>query len=71
MTFSRSEMMDESKMLSVNKVAKFLDCSTRHVYRLEERGQMPAAARLGHLVRWPREAIDAWIEGGCRPTTAV
>lgn len=71
MTFSTSEMMDEAMMLSVNKVAMLLDCSTRHVYRLEERGLMPPAARLGALVRWPRETIETWIEGGCQPTIAV
>lgn len=71
MTFSESEVMEEAMMLSVNKVATLLDCSTRHVYRLEERGQMPSAVRLGAIVRWPRETIETWIEGGCQPTIAV
>lgn len=61
----------EALLLSVQKVAAMLDCSTRHVYRLEERGQMPPAVRLGNCRRWRRESVEKWIEGGCPPTLAV
>ena len=63
--------MTEALMLNVDKVAAMIDCSPRHVYRLEERGQMPRAMRLGACVRWPRKAIERWIEEGCQPTLAV
>ncbi len=42
-------------------------CSTRHVYRLADAGKMPAPIKLGNLVRWDLEVLDAWIEGGCKP----
>jgi excisionase family DNA binding protein len=61
----------ESLMLSVEKVARLLDLSERHVYRLEQKKLMPAAVRLGASVRWPRKSIEHWIEEGCQPTLAV
>jgi excisionase family DNA binding protein len=64
-------VVTEALMLTVEKVAAMLDCSTRHVYRLEENGKMPRALRLGSCVRWPRKTIERWIEEGCQPTLAV
>jgi excisionase family DNA binding protein len=54
-------------LLDVMAVAALLDCSTRHVYRLADAGHMPPPVRLGALVRWRREAINAWIAEGCKP----
>jgi predicted DNA-binding transcriptional regulator AlpA len=28
---------------------------------------MPAALKVGALVRWSRQAIVEWIAGGCKP----
>ena len=67
----QGEAMSEALMLTVDRVAAMLDCSERHVYRLEERGQMPPAVRLGACVRWPRKSVEDWIESGCQPTLAV
>jgi excisionase family DNA binding protein len=52
-------------MLTVDGVAALLACSPRTVYRLADTGRMPPPVRLGALVRWPREAIDAWVAAGC------
>jgi excisionase family DNA binding protein len=54
-------------LLDVRAVAALLDCSTRHVYRLSDAGGMPPPVRLGALVRWRRQDLDAWLAGGCRP----
>ena len=54
-------------LLDVRAVAQLLDCSPRHVYRLADVGKMPAPLKLGALVRWRREDIDAWLAGGCKP----
>src|SRR4051794_24164204 len=62
----QSETCD--KLLTVSEVADMLQCSERHVYRLEEKGLMPKAVRPGALVRWQRERIAAWIDAGCQPT---
>jgi excisionase family DNA binding protein len=55
----------EPVMLTVDGVAALLACSPRTVYRLADDGRMPPPVRLGALVRWPRQTIDAWIAAGC------
>ena len=52
-------------LIDVKAVAGLLRCSERHVWRLENSGAVPAAVRLGALVRWDRAAILAWIAAGC------
>lgn len=61
----------EAKLLTVREVADMLQCSERHVYRLEEKGLMPKAVRLGGIVRWQSEKISAWIKEGCQPILAA
>jgi excisionase family DNA binding protein len=56
-----------AQLLDVRAVAAMLDCSTRHIYRLADAGRMPAPVRLGTLVRWRRQDLDAWLANGCRP----
>jgi excisionase family DNA binding protein len=56
-----------AQLLDVRAVAQLLDCSTRHVYRLADAGKMPAPLRLGALVRWRRQDLDAWLSAGCKP----
>jgi excisionase family DNA binding protein len=53
-------------LLDVRAVAKLLDCSPRHVYRLSDGGSMPSPVRLGALVRWRRQDIETWLAGGCK-----
>ncbi len=55
-------------LLSVQQVARFLNCSVRHLYRLADRGAMPRPVRLGGLVRWRRTEIEQWIALGCPAT---
>ena len=43
------------------------NCSARHAYRLADSGRMPRPIKLGALVRWRRDEIEAWIAGGCKP----
>ena len=61
-------------LLDVRAVARLLDCSPRHVYRLADAGRMPPPTKLGALVRWrlrgPGGLLD-WIEGGCKPVRAA
>ncbi len=58
---------DFGALLDVAQIAKVLNCSSRHVYRMVDAGRMPPPVRLGALVRWSRQAIEDWIAGGCRP----
>jgi excisionase family DNA binding protein len=54
-----------ASLLDVRGVAAMLGCSPRHVYRLADRGSMPAPVRLGSLVRWPRKTLEDWLGAGC------
>jgi excisionase family DNA binding protein len=60
-----------AQLLDVQAVAALLDCSPRHVYRLADAGRMPAPVRLGALVRWRRQDLDAWLAAGCKPCRAA
>jgi excisionase family DNA binding protein len=57
---------DLAALLDVRAVAALLGCSTRHVYRLADARRMPPPVRLGALVRWPRQVVEAWISAGCK-----
>ena len=52
-------------LLNVGDLARMLDCSPRHVYRMCDAGKMPKPLRLGALVRWDRNVIETWISDGC------
>lgn len=57
-------------LMTVNEVAKRLNCSARTVYRLCDAGRMPLPLRISTLVRWHKPVIEAWIADGC-PTVAT
>lgn len=52
-------------LMTTKQVATLLACSARHVSRLVDRRAMPAPIRLGHLLRFDRAHIDAWVRDGC------
>lgn len=54
-----------NKMLSIDRVAELLDCSSRTVQRLSDSGRMPTPVKIGRLIRWRAEDIREWIESGC------
>ena len=56
---------DRPGMLTVHDVARMLNCSVRTVYRLVDTGRMPRPVKLGGMVRWPRGAVESWINEGC------
>lgn len=60
----KAESVDAA-MLTVHDVARMLNCSARTIYRLTDAGRMPRPVKLGALVRWPREQVEAWIADGC------
>jgi len=55
----------------VEDIAKGLQCSPRHVWRLVDRDLIPGKIRLGRLVRFSRRLVDEWIAGGCKPRRTV
>jgi predicted DNA-binding transcriptional regulator AlpA len=47
-------------LLNVNEVATLLDCSSRSIYRMTDRGLMPGPIKVcGN--KWVRTTIDDWI----------
>lgn len=52
-------------LLAVNQLAELLGCSPRHCYRMADAGKLPRPIKLGSLVRWRADEIDAWVKGGC------
>jgi excisionase family DNA binding protein len=59
------KLPEKPLMLTVDGVAKLLDCSRKTVYRLADRGGVPRPVRLGGLMRWPRYPFEQWIADGC------
>ena len=64
---SENSVLDDPEMIDVRQVAAMLHCSTRHVYRLADAGQMPKPCKLGRLVRWRWCALQEWVADGCHP----
>lgn len=52
----------QPRMIDVREVATILSISTRSVWRLVSRGDLPQPIRLGRTVRWRSTDIDRWIE---------
>lgn len=65
-----STRMPGGGLVDVREVARLASCSTRHVFRLVERGLIPAPVKVGRLTRFKRDEIERWIDGGCRPVRA-
>jgi excisionase family DNA binding protein len=55
----------EPALLDVRAVARMLDCSWRHIYRMADSGRLPRPIRLGSLVRWRKSDLDQWLPEGC------
>lgn len=68
MQTTETQPAESARLLDVEVVAKMLGVSGRHVYRLADGGQMPRPIKLGGSVRWDRQVITDWIDGGCQPT---
>jgi excisionase family DNA binding protein len=54
---------DPAALLNIRAAAALLGCFSRHVYSLADAGGMPAPVKLGALIRWRQQEIDAWIDG--------
>jgi len=52
---------DGRLLLTVREAARTLGIGTTLAYEMVGRGELPHV-RLGHAVRVPRQALEAWIE---------
>jgi excisionase family DNA binding protein len=53
--------MDDSKLLTIDDVAKYLQMHPRTIMRMVDRGELPAV-RFGASVRFEVEAVRAFVE---------
>lgn len=63
---------DQSQLLLTRSdVAKLLQCSERHVARMEKDGLIPQPVSLrARCIRHSRKRIEEWVDAGC-PALAV
>lgn len=59
---ARAEKELRSPTLDIHEIALILGCTERTVWRWEAKGLIPAARRVGRLVRWDRDEVDTWLE---------
>lgn len=60
------ELLDEAPlMMTAEEIAKHLQISTRTVWRLKAKGDLPKSIKVGRAVRWQRSDILKWIQEGC------
>jgi len=57
--------MSNMKFYTYKDIAELIGCNERTVHNLLAAGRIPKPVRLGRLVRWPVERVDAWISDGC------
>jgi prophage regulatory protein len=55
------------RMINVREVASILSLSTRSVWRLVAKGELPKPARFGRSARWRLADIEACIEARSNP----
>jgi len=56
-------MPDEAELLDVKSVATLLACSPRTIWRLRDRGAIPAPIILSSgVVRWRRSTLLRWLD---------
>lgn len=56
--------METKELLDAAEAATYLGISRRTLWRLRDRGAMPAPVRLGRLGRWRSQDSQKWITTG-------
>ena len=56
-------MTEEDRLMTIREVAGYLRISRTRLYQLARAGELPAK-RVGHLWRFSKKEIDAWLNGG-------
>jgi predicted DNA-binding transcriptional regulator AlpA len=59
------------RLLSQQQVADRFVCSTRKLERHRVAGDGPPYVKLGALVRYPEDELDAWIKSRTRLSTSA
>ena len=62
--------LNAKQILTTREAAKFLGLSVDRVYRLAEAGTLPSSRPNGKHLYFSRKALEAWMMGQPRLTTA-
>lgn len=62
--------LNGKQILTTREAAKFLGLSVDRVYRLAEAGTLPSSRPNGKHLYFSRKALEAWMMGQPRLTTA-
>ena len=54
------------RLVNAKEAARQLGCSWRTIYRLADRGAIPAGVKLGALRRWDLAELEEFIRNGCQ-----
>ena len=54
----------EAATYTVADLAALLQCSERHVHRLNDSRAIPGMIRVGRLVRFSKKLVDEWLLKG-------
>lgn len=57
-------------LLNQKQAARILDLSVRTLERHRLAGTGPSYARLGRLIRYRQDDLDAWVRGSLRTSTS-
>ena len=57
-----------SATYTAGNIAILLQCSERHVWRMNDSNLIPGRIKLGRLVRFSKKLVDKWIAAGCKPS---
>ena len=58
-------------MMTADEIATCLGISSRTVWRLKAKGDLPKSVKIGRAVRWRKSDILAWIEQGCPSSDSI
>ena len=51
-------------LISADELARLLDCSATHIWRMHSGGKLPKPVKIGRLTRWREAEVSAWVETG-------
>lgn len=52
-------------LIDANEVARMCSMHRASWYKAVASGKAPASVRIGGMVRWRKDEIEAWIAAGC------
>jgi excisionase family DNA binding protein len=60
---------DRGLLIDTSAARKLLNVSARTIWTMTQTGKMPKPIRVGRLVRWSYEELQAWVKAGGPPTS--